>query len=194
MRREARGAAISLLCGLVMASAGTLPFVVPVAGPESARSLAALMILAGGLAEIAVGRFGVHVERGPTDVALGLLSLLAASILTVAGEIGALSFTLLLAAWLLARGAAELIGGLAESGGVARVAVARSARGAADLLLGAVALIGSLATAFPVFLLDWPVAILRMILIFAAISLLASGGLHAMLAIAFDGAGRRARR
>jgi uncharacterized membrane protein HdeD (DUF308 family) len=190
MRHKARGAAISLLCGIVMAMGSALPFVMPFAEPESARSIASLMILVGGLAEIAVGRFGVHVERGPTDVALGLLSLLAASILTFVGEIGALSFTMLLSAWLLARGAAELVGGLAASGEIARVAAARFVRGSADLVLGAVALIGSLATAFPAFLLDWPATIVRAILIFVAISLLASGALHVMLAIAFG----RARR
>ena len=189
-----RGVSISFLSGVLMAACGAIALVVPVADPNSARSVASTMILAGGLAEIAVGLFGVYAERGPTDVALGLLSLLAASILIFIGGISALSFTALLSAWLLARGATELVGGLAASGEIARVARARLIRGAADLFMGLAALIGSLASAFPAFLLDWPSAIVRTILLFVAFSLMASAVLHIRLALALRGRRRSGHR
>ena len=189
-----RGVSISFLSGSLMAACSAIALVVPVADPSSARSVASTMILAGGVAEIAVGLFGVHVERGPTDVALGLLSLLAASILIVIGEISALSFTALLSAWLLARGATELVGGMAASDEIARVAAARLIRGGVDVDLGLMALIGSLAYAFPAFLLDWPSTIVRTILLFIALSLMASAVLHIRLALALRGRRRSGHR
>lgn len=189
-----RGVSISFLSGSLMAACSAIALVVPVADPSSARSVASTMILAGGVAEIAVGLFGVHVERGPTDVALGLLSLLAASILIVIGEISALSFTALLSAWLLARGATELVGGMAASDEIARVAAARLIRGGVDVVLGLMALIGSLASAFPAFLLDWPSTIVRTILLFIALSLMASAVLHIRLALALRGRRRSGHR
>ena len=189
-----RGVSISFLSGSLMGACSAIALVVPVADPSSARSVASTMILAGGVAEIAVGLFGVHVERGPTDVALGLLSLLAASILIVIGEISALSFTALLSAWLLARGATELVGGMAASDEIARVAAARLIRGGVDVVLGLMALIGSLASAFPAFLLDWPSTIVRTILLFIALSLMASAVLHIRLALALRGRRRSGHR
>ena len=189
-----RGVSISFLSGSLMAACSAIAAVVPVADPSSARSVASTMILAGGVAEIAVGLFGVHVERGPTDVALGLLSLLAASILIFIGGISALSFTALLSAWLLARGATELVGGMAASDEIARVAAARLIRGGVDVVLGLMALIGSLASAFPAFLLDWPSTIVRTILLFIALSLMASAVLHIRLALALRGRRRSGHR
>jgi uncharacterized membrane protein HdeD (DUF308 family) len=189
--RNALGAPISLLCGAALAACSVVAFVVPLADPAWARSMAAAMIFAGGVAEIIVGFFGVHDERGPTDVGLGLLSLAVASILALAGEIGALALTGLLSVWLLARGATELIGGFAASSEFAGVAVARLVRGAADLILGLAASIGSLATVFPIFLVSWPSAIVRTILLFVAISLMTSAILHGWLALAI---GRPRRR
>jgi uncharacterized membrane protein HdeD (DUF308 family) len=151
------------------------------------------MILAVGIAEIVLGRFGLPIERSRTDVVLGMLSMVAAWLLILAGATGALSFTLVLSAWLLARAAAELVGGLASASESAHVVAARLTRGAVDLVLGLLALIGSLATAFPAFLLDWPWAIVRTILLFVAISLIASAALHAWLVFAFCG-GHRAHR
>ena len=179
-----RGVSISFLGGLLMAACSAITLVVPVADPDSARRVASAMILAGGIAEIAVGLFGVHAERGPTDVVLGLLSLVAAPVLLVAGGASAISFTGLLGAWLLVRGAIELAGGLAASREIARVAAARLIRGAFDLVMGVAALIGSLASAF---LLDWPSAIVRAILVFVALSLMASAVLHIRPALIFRG-------
>jgi uncharacterized membrane protein HdeD (DUF308 family) len=189
--RNALGASISLLCGAALAACGVVAFVVPLADPASARGTAGVMILAGGGAEIIVGLFGAHDERGPTDIGLGLLSLAVAAILALVGEIGALTLTGLLSVWLLARGATELLGGFAASSESAGVAAARLVRGVVDLLLGLVALIGSLATAFPAFLLGWPSTIVRSILLFVAISLLASASLHVWFALKMGRARRR---
>jgi len=186
-RGPPRGVSISFLGGLLMAAFSAIALVVPVADPDSARSVASAMIFAGGIAEIAIGLFGIHAERGPTDVGLGLLSLVAASVLIVTGGSGAIAFTALLGAWLLVRGATELAGALAASGEMARVAAARLIRGAVDLVMGVAALIGSLASAFPAFLLDWPSAIVRTILMFVAFSLMASAVLHIRLALALRG-------
>ena len=63
-----RGVSISFLSGFLMAACSTIALVVPVADPELAKSVASAMILVGGVAEIAVGLFGVHAERGqPTS-------------------------------------------------------------------------------------------------------------------------------
>jgi uncharacterized membrane protein HdeD (DUF308 family) len=194
MLAHPRGAAISVLCGLLTAACSAFARVMPLADPNSVKNAASTMILAGGVAEIVVGLFGVHVERGPTDAALGLLSLIAASILIFIGATSALSLTVLLSAWLLARGATELTGGLAACGEIARVAAARLIRGAVDLVLGLVALIGSLAVAFPTFLLDWPSTIVRSILLFVAISLMASAVLHIRLALVLRGRRRSRHR
>jgi uncharacterized membrane protein HdeD (DUF308 family) len=150
------------------------------------------MLFAGGAAEIAVGLFGIRQERGLTDVVLGLLSVAAASILAFAGAIGALSFLFLLTAWLLARGAIELTGGMAAET-LAAVAVARLIRGWIDILLGLVALIASLAAASPLLLPSWPAAIVRSSLLLVAASLLASAGVHIWLAASFGGPGRSPR-
>lgn len=189
-----RGVPISVLCGLLMGACGAIALVAPVGGPHAARSVASAVILAGGMAEIAVGLFGAHAERGPTDIALGLISLIAASVLIFTGGDGAASFTWLLAAWLLARGATELLGGLAASREAAGIAAARLVRGAVDLVLGLVALIGSLASTFPAFLLAWPSAIVRAILSFVALSLMASAVLHVRLALALRGRRRAGER
>ena len=188
MDRRAHGAAISVLCGVMIAAGGGLAFVMPPADPPVARSVAGTMILAGGTAEMLVGLFGAHVERGWTDVGLGLLSLAAASVLFVATDLSALSFAWLLSVWLLARGATELIGGLASARAIVLVGTARLMRATVDLTLGLLALIGALAAAFPAFLLDWPSAVLRMILLYVAISLIASAAVHVAVAFAFRGA------
>ena len=192
MDRRTQGASISLACGMLMALSSVLALIVPLAEPGTAKGVAAGMIFAGGVAEIAAGLFGVQVERGRTDLVLGLLSVALASLLAVSGAIGALSFLFLLGVWLFARGAIELLGGLAAET-VAAVAAARLVRGWMDILLGLVALIGSLAAAFPLLLLSWPVTIVRSALLFVAASLLASAALHIWLAASFGGRGRAAR-
>ena len=113
MDRWTRGATISLACGMLLALSSAPAFIVPPADPGTAKGVAAGMIFAGGAVEIAAGLFGIHRERGRTDVVLGLLSVATASILAFAGAIGAMGFLFLLGAWLLARGAIELMGGLA---------------------------------------------------------------------------------
>jgi hypothetical protein len=192
MTAQSRGALVSVLCALALAACG-FALVMPLSDPASARNVARAVIFAGGIAEIVLGRFGLPIERGRTDVVLGLLSMVAASLLILAGATSALSFTLVLSAWLLARATAELVGGLAGASESARVVAARLARGTVDLVLGLLALIGSLATAFPAFLLGWPWAIVRMILLFVAISLIASAALHGWLVFAFGGEHRAHR-
>jgi uncharacterized membrane protein HdeD (DUF308 family) len=192
MDRRTQGASISLACGMLMALSSAPALIVPLAEPGTAKGTAAAMLFAGGMAEIAVGLFGTHLERGLTDVVLGLLSVGAASILAFAGGIGALSFLVLLAAWLLARGATELTGGLAAET-LAALPVARLIRGWMDILLGLVALIASLAAASPLLLLVWPAAIVRSSLLLVAASLLASAGVHIWLAASFGGRGRSPR-
>ena len=86
------------------------------------------------------------------------------------------------------------MGGLVASGDIARVAGARLVRGAVDVILGLMALIGSLAAAFPAFLLDWPSTIVRTILLFVAVSLMASALLHIRLALALRGRRRSGHR
>ena len=192
MDRRTQGASISLAGGIVLATSSMLALIVPPADPGTAKGVATGVILAGGVAEIAVGRFGIHPERGPTDIVLGLVSVVAASILAFAGAIGAMGLLFLLGAWLLARGATELTGGLAAKAPAA-VATARLVRGWMDMLLGLVALIGCLAAAFPLLLLGWPAFIVRSALLFVAASLLASAGVHIWLAASLVGAGRRPR-
>jgi uncharacterized membrane protein HdeD (DUF308 family) len=193
MKPSPRAVTVSALSGLLMAACGALAFIVSLDEPMAARRVAGFMILAGGGAEAVVGLFGIDVERSPTDISLGLVSLAAASILLLVGEVSALSFTALLAVWLLARGATELVGGVVVSSENARVAAFRLARGWTDLVLAAATLIAALATAFPAFLLGWPSSIARMVLLFVAISLLTSAGLHIGLAFAFGRAARSRR-
>ena len=192
MDRWTRGATISLACGMLLALSSAPAFIVPPADPGTAKGVAAGMIFAGGAVEIAAGLFGIHRERGRTDVVLGLLSVATASILAFAGAIGAMGFLFLLGAWLLARGATELIGGLVAETAVA-VAAARLIRGWMDILVGLVALIGSLAAAFPLLLLSWPATIVRSALLLVSASLLASAGLHIWLAAWFGRPGRSPR-
>lgn len=192
MNRGPLAASVSLACGLLIALSSAAALVAPVADPATAKGAAADMLFAGGAAEIAVGFFGIRQERGVTDVVLGLLSVAAASILAFAGGIGAPSFLFLLAAWLLARGAVELAGGLAADTPAA-VAVARLIRGWIDILLGLAALIASLAAASPLLLAGWPAAIVRSSLLLVAASLLASAAVHIWLAALFRGLGRSPR-
>lgn len=192
MNRGTLSASVSLACGLLIALTSAAALIVPIADPATARGAAADMLFAGGAAEMAVGLFGIRQERGVTDVILGLVSVAAASILAFAGAIGAPSLLLLLAAWLLARGAIELTGGLAAETPAA-VAVARLIRGWIDILLGLVALIASLAAASPLLLPSWPAAIVRTSLLLVAASLLASAGVHIWLAASFGGPGRSLR-
>ena len=189
MNRETLGASVSLAGGLLIALTSAAALIGPIADPATARGAAADMLFAGGAPEIAVGLFGIRQERGVTDVVLGLVSAAAASILAFAGAIGAPSFLFLLAAWLLARGAIELTGGLAAETPAA-VPVARLIRGWIDILLGLVALIASLAAASPLLLPSWPAAIVRSSLLLVAASLLASAGVHIWLAASFGRAGR----
>jgi uncharacterized membrane protein HdeD (DUF308 family) len=188
-----RGAFVSILCALALAACGGFALVMPLADPASARNVARFMIFVGGIAEIVLGRFGPPIERGRTGVVLGLLSMGTGSLLILAGATSALSLTLMLSAWLLARAVVELVGGWAGAVECAGLVTARLARGTVDLVLGLLALIGSLATAFPAFLLGWPWAVVRMILLFVAISLIASAALHAGLVFAFGGAHRPRR-
>ena len=181
MDRETQGATISLACGCLIALSAAVALIVPLADPGTARAVAAGMIYAGGVAEIVAGLFGIRVERGRTDVALGLLSVATASILAFAETIGALSFLFLLGLWLLARGATELLRGLAVETAVA-LAAARLIRGWMDIALALVVLIGALAAAFPLLLLSWPATIVRSALLLVAASLLASSALHIWLA------------
>jgi uncharacterized membrane protein HdeD (DUF308 family) len=175
-------------CGLLLLGSSLVALVPPLAAPAWARPVAGCAILAGGAAEIAAGLAGF--ERGATDLVLGLLSLAAGLILLAARQGDALWLTALLSAWLLARGATELLGGLGESRAIAAVATARLLRGAADLILGLLALIGALASAFAEILVGWPATIVNLILLFVAASLMGSAGLHIWLAFAV----RRARR
>jgi uncharacterized membrane protein HdeD (DUF308 family) len=144
-----------LVCGL-------LAFVMPVAEPAWARRVTGSVIFAAGLAELVVGFAGACIERGATDVVLGLLSLAAGLALLVARGGDALWLAALLSAWLLARGATGLLGSLA-SGAAFGVAAARLFRGAADLILGLLALIGALASVFAEILVGWPATFVRMI-------------------------------
>jgi uncharacterized membrane protein HdeD (DUF308 family) len=186
VRALANGVAVSAWCGVLMAASGAVALAMPLADPNSSDIVAGSTIFAGGIAELVLGRHGAQVERARTEVGLGLLSLATASILFLRRETDALSFTALLSVWLVARGVTELAGGLAAAGQqVAGVAAARLVRGWTDLILGLVATIGSLAAAFPLYLLAWPTAIVRTVMLFVAVSLIASACLHVWLALAW---------
>jgi uncharacterized membrane protein HdeD (DUF308 family) len=161
----------------------TLAYAAPLAPPPTVKAFAVVMIFTGGAAEAVAGRFGVHVARDRVDIALGFLSLTAAIALSSIRDDDAFLLTALLTLWLVARGLAELIGGTlsAERGNSA--AAAWLARGAIDMLLGLLSLIGSLTTIWGQAIFGWPATIVRTILLFAAISLLVAGGLHVGLAL-----------
>ena len=166
--------------------------VMPLAGPAWTTNAARAMIFLGGIAEIVLGRFGLP-EAGRIDVVLGLVSIVAASLLLTAGETSALSLTMMLSAWLLARAVVELVGSWPGATASLGLVAIRLVRGIVDLVLGLLALIGALATVFPPFLLGWPWAVVRTVLLFVAISLMASAAVHAGLVFA-SGRAHRARR
>jgi uncharacterized membrane protein HdeD (DUF308 family) len=166
-----------------MGACSALAFAAPVLEPPSAKGFAAIMIGIGGTADMAAGLFGVQVERSRTDIALGIISIAAAIVLAFIPASDAFLLTALLTLWLMARGLTELVGAALSVDKSEAAAAARLARGGIDLLLGLVALIGSLTTIWGQAIFGWPETIVRTILLFAAISLLAAGLLHAGVAL-----------
>jgi uncharacterized membrane protein HdeD (DUF308 family) len=166
-----------------MAACSGLAFAEPLLEPPSAKGFAAFMILAGGAAETIVGRFGEQAGRSRTDIALGLISLAAAGLLALIPAGDAFLLSALLTLWLIARGLTELAGSVLAVDKSSAAALVRLARGTIDLLLGFAALVGSLTAVWGQAIFGWPAFIVRTILLFAAVSLMAAGLLHAGLAL-----------
>lgn len=106
--RAGAGWAWILAYGVISAILGLLAFLTPFSATFAAVLTVGAMLIATGILSLAAGIFGrEHHHRGYA-ILLGILSL-AAGLLTVFRPVsGAVSLTLLIAAWLFVRGAMEI--------------------------------------------------------------------------------------
>lgn len=165
-----------LAYGIVSAVLGVFAFLAPFSATLAATwVVGAFLTAVGVMALIAASTARAHQHRG-YKLLLGVLSI-AAGLLTVFQPFsGALSITLLLAAWLFVRGAAEVAWGVRHK----RHRVAMLLLGALNLLLA----IFILATV-PLSALTLPGYVLGLSLLFGGVTAIASGLAHRKGAAAF---------
>ncbi|MGK6319745.1 HdeD family acid-resistance protein [Sphingomonas sp. DT-204] len=101
-----------LLYGIVSLILGLLAFAWPFGATLAATFVVACFLIAAGIAALAAGAFGRGHEGRLHSILFGLLSLVVGLMMAFRPLAGAFSLTLLVAAWLIARGVMELVFGV----------------------------------------------------------------------------------
>ncbi len=127
---RAAGWGWTLAYGIVSVLVGILAFAAPFPATLAATMIVGFFFIAGGVASLVAGWRDTRGHRGYA-ILFGLLSLVAGGYMVLAPVGGALSLTLLVIAWLAARGILELIVGFR----VKRLRGAMLALGALNIVL-----------------------------------------------------------
>lgn len=175
--RAGAGWAWILAYGLVSAALGVLAFLAPFAATLAATMAVGAMLLATGLLSLAAGIAGRgHHHRG-YKIVLGVLSIVAGLLTALQPLSGALSITLVVAAWLAARGVMEIVWGARH----ARHRAGMIALGLVNLLLAIV-----IVATVPLSALALPGYVLGISLLFGGALAIASALAHRKGAPAFS--------
>ena len=148
-----------LAIGIVMLIAGVAALFLPGLATLSASLALGWILLLYGIAGIVMGVKARHGRGHGIDLLYGILSLVAGLVLLFFPLSGVLSFTLAVAAWLLARGVIELITGFRYAGERALMLI----MGVLDLILGVILVLG------------WPFPAVQLVGIFIGISFIMGG-------------------
>lgn len=162
--------------GILSVVLGAFAFLWPFAATFAATLVVGAFLIAAGIVSLGVGLFGKGVESRGYAVAFAILSLIVGFVMAFEPATGALSLTLLVAAWLAVRGVLEIVLGV-------RMKRARGwmiGLGVVNILLAIVVL-----ATLPAAALTLPGFILGISFLFGGIASIASAAHHRKGAHAF---------
>lgn len=175
--RAGAGWAWILAYGVLSAVLGVLAFLAPFSATLAATLVVGAFLTATGVMALAAGVIGRDHHHRLYKVLLGVLSIAVGLVMAFRPLTGAFSLTLLLAAWLGARGVMEIVWGARHR----RHRVAMIAMGVLNLLLA-----GFIVATVPLSALTLPGYVLGISLLFGGIMAIAAGLAHKKGAPAFS--------
>lgn len=174
--RAGAGWAWILAYGVVSAILGVLAFLAPFPATLAATLVVGALLVATGIMSLAAGLFGRGHHHRTYAIVLGAVSIVAGLLTAFRPATGALSITLLVAAWLAVRGIMEIAWGVRHQPHRGMMI----ALGALNLLLAILIL-----ATVPLSALTLPGYVLGLSLLFGGVTAIASGLAHKKGAPAF---------
>ena len=175
--RVGAGWAWILAYGALSAVLGVLAFLAPFSATLTATLVVGAFLVATGVMALVAGAVGRDHQHRLYKVLLGVLSIIVGLVMAFRPVTGAFSLTLLLAAWLGARGVMEIVWGARHS----RHRWSMIALGVVNLLLA-----GFIVATVPLSALTLPGYVLGISLLFGGVLAIASGLAHKKGAPAFS--------
>ncbi|WP_375402408.1 HdeD family acid-resistance protein [uncultured Sphingomonas sp.] len=113
--RAGAGWAWILAYGVLSAALGVFAFLSPFSATLAATLVVGALLVATGVMALAAGVIGHDHHHRPYKLLLGVLSIVVGLVMAFRPVTGAFSLTLLMAAWLIARGVMEIVGRAARA-------------------------------------------------------------------------------